>query len=91
MEAGDDERAKQRRLKRDYSGPIDRIQRERNTLLARRHCGYPGCGKIIKSRYWSGFCRKHWPIWLRERNRIANARWRDRKRLEKTHERVRVP
>lgn len=37
----------------------------------RRHCQYPGCGKTIPNRKWSGYCADHRAAWERERRRVA--------------------
>lgn len=50
------------------------------TMLARRHCAAPKCGKVLKDRRWSGFCHPHWVEWRREYQRLWIRNKRDRAR-----------
>jgi hypothetical protein len=47
----------------------------------RRQCQMPGCNRFLKDRYWSSYCREHYPEYRKDQHTIAQKRRRDRARL----------
>jgi hypothetical protein len=52
-------------------GGIAAYRRWRGSVYARRHCLFPGCGKVIPDRMRAGYCQDHRVAWERERRRLA--------------------
>jgi hypothetical protein len=55
--------------------------RVRGSNLARRHCQFPGCYRIIPDRFRDGFCDEHRAEGRLERDRVRMRDYRVRRAL----------